>query len=32
MEILDKNENDNTSMQSIYLKVLYAKKITHLIK
>ena len=26
MEILDKNENDNTSMQSIYLKVLYAKK------
>ena len=26
MDILDKNENDNTSMQSIYLKVLYSKK------
>lgn len=26
MEILDKHENDNSTMQSIYLKVLYAKK------
>ena len=26
MDILDKNENDNTSMQSIYLKVLCSKK------
>lgn len=26
MEILDKNENESVTMQSIYLKVLYAKQ------